>query len=171
MLRSSHTISTWRSLVALPVITTGGVVCRPTIAASEQQPGRERPRRPRASLFPALFGGRSRPGCPARRSQTVSAAIRTRMRSGIEPGIRRARRARSALQPATRSDWLSPLVLVGIRHSFLVGRFRATVLFPMWWVAACCFHAPSSPRMRIGADMQRSHRGWSVKYGATSQLA
>ena len=31
---------------------------------------------------------------------------------------------------ATRSGWLSHSVLVGIRHSFLVGSFRATVLFP-----------------------------------------
>ena len=93
------------------------------------------------------------------------------MRLGIEPGIRRARRARSALQPRHDPDgfhsrfWSDFTTASSSEHS---GR---PCCFQSAWVAACCFRAPSSPRMRIGADRQGSHSGWSVKYGATSQLA
>lgn len=62
-MRSAYTTGTWRSLAAVPVVPTGGVLCRPTVAAQVQQPGRERPRRQRTKLFPVLFEGRSRPGC------------------------------------------------------------------------------------------------------------
>jgi len=131
MMRSDCATGTWRGLAADAGAMKGGVLCRPTIRASVQQPGRERPRRPRARLFPALFRGRSRPGCPARRSQTVSAAIRTRMRSGIEPGIREPRRGRSALQPRHDADGFHSRFWSDFTTSFLVGTFRASVLFPI----------------------------------------
>lgn len=72
MMRSDCATGIWRSFAALPIVATGGVLCRPTVAAQVQQPGRERPRRPRARLFPVRFWGRSHPGCSARRSEADS---------------------------------------------------------------------------------------------------
>ncbi len=48
MMRSACPARTWRELAEPVVAMEGGVLCRPTIPASGQQPGRERPRRPRA---------------------------------------------------------------------------------------------------------------------------
>lgn len=59
---SAYTANSYPTLAALPAPLKGGVLCRPTVAASVQQPGRERPRSPRAR--PSRRGwGRPRPGC------------------------------------------------------------------------------------------------------------
>ena len=130
-MRSAYATGTWRWLAALPVVAIGGVLCRPTVAAQVQQPGRERPRRPRARLFPALLGGRSRPGCSGRKIADGFGADSDAdaLGNGAWNWAGDAYVIRTST--ATRSGWLSLSVLVGLHHSFLVGTFRATVLFPM----------------------------------------
>jgi hypothetical protein len=59
----------------------------------------------------------------------------------------------------------------GSRSAFSSNAAGRPCSFQWACMVACCLRAPSSPQMRIGADMQRLHRGCSVKYGATSQLA
>jgi hypothetical protein len=100
MPRSACVSRTWRCEASLPVTRKGGALCRPTIASSGQQPGRERPRRPRSNLFPALFGGRSRSGCserdgrPIRRHRTASCTRHARCHD---------RRHETCLAPAMRA--------------------------------------------------------------------
>lgn len=53
---SGSSARTSRARALLADATKGGVLCRPTVAASVQQPGRERPRHPRAKLFQARLG-------------------------------------------------------------------------------------------------------------------
>jgi hypothetical protein len=63
-------------------------------------------------------------------------------------------------------------VLTLIRFLALIAWIGAgrPFFFPYACVSACSLRGSSSPWMRIGADMQKSHGGCSVKYGATSQF-
>ena len=56
MLRTAWATSSSGAVAALLLTTKGGVLCRPTVSSSVQQPGRERPRSLRAKMAHAPSG-------------------------------------------------------------------------------------------------------------------
>lgn len=105
----------------------------------------------------------------ADRAMPGRAATSVREMGRLFPAARlELRREMDTLLPEKRLQFSSLFGVSSVTVRIGAGR---PCFFHSSCALACRRRALSSPRMITGADRQRLHSGYSVKYGATSQLA